>query len=398
MTVKKRKATRASWGKVRKLPSGRLQASYVGPDGDRHNAPMTFSAKGDAEVWLAGVRSTIAKGEWVSPEAVATARAAAETTLAEYAATWMQTNRNRKGEPLRPRTLAEYERLLRGPLATLTPLPLALVTAERVDAWYDEQSRTGKLTQASRAYSLLSTIMAHAVDRGRLGAGAVNPCRVRGAQSARTGKKVVPPTDAQLATILETIAPRFRALVHIAADAGLRWGEATELRRGDVTVERDADGAVWRVLLVVERAVTRTAGGFIVGEPKSDAGRRQVYVYGDAASVIADHLRVHVGRFGNPLLFPAAPRDGDAEERHLSQSTFHTPWWDDARKAAGRPDMPFHALRHRAGTLYAQHGATMQETMTRLGHSSTAVAMRYQHSTDRDAEIAARMAGLPASR
>ncbi|MEV8133663.1 tyrosine-type recombinase/integrase [Microbacterium aurantiacum] len=75
------------------------------------------------------------------------------------------------------------------------------------------------------------------------------------------------------------------------------------------------------------------------------------------------------------------------------QSTFHTPWWNDARKAAKRPDMPFHALRHRAGTAYVQHGATMAEAMQRLGHSSTAFAMRYQHATGRDAEIAARMAG-----
>lgn len=55
--------------------------------------------------------------------------------------------------------------------------------------------------------------------------------------------------------------------------------------------------------------------------------------------------------------------------------------------------MPFHALRHRAGTAYVQHDATKAEAMQRLGHSSTAFAMRYQHATGRDAEIAARMAG-----
>ena len=38
------KATRASWGKVRKLPSGRYQASYVGPDGQRYPGPMTYGS------------------------------------------------------------------------------------------------------------------------------------------------------------------------------------------------------------------------------------------------------------------------------------------------------------------------------------------------------------------
>ena len=49
-----RSATRASWGKIRTLPSGRLQASYVGPDEQRYPAPMTFDNRSDAEAWLTG--------------------------------------------------------------------------------------------------------------------------------------------------------------------------------------------------------------------------------------------------------------------------------------------------------------------------------------------------------
>lgn len=36
-------------------------------------------------------------------------------------------------------------------------------------------------------------------------------------------------------------------------------------------------------------------------------------------------------------------------------------------------------LRHLAGTLTAQAGATLRETMDRLGHSSPQAALRYQH-------------------
>ena len=134
-------------------------------------------------------------------------------------------------------------------------------------------------------------------------------------------------------------------------------------------------------------------GEFIPGPTKTEAGVRSIYVYGDAAAAIARHVDADRFRF-NPgaLLFPAS--DGVS---HLSQSTFHTPTWNNARTAAGRPDMPFHALRHYAGTRYAQAGATPRETMTRLGHTSLAVALRYQHATDRDAEIAARMAKRPTS-
>ena len=43
---------RRGWGWIRKLPSGRYHASYVGVDRIRHNAPNTFEFKVDAEAWL----------------------------------------------------------------------------------------------------------------------------------------------------------------------------------------------------------------------------------------------------------------------------------------------------------------------------------------------------------
>jgi integrase len=83
---------------------------------------------------------------------------------------------------------------------------------------------------------------------------------------------------------------------------------------------------------------------------------------------------------GDGLLFPAA------NGGHLL-SIFGP--WDKARKAAGRPDLRFHDLRHTGAVLAAQTGATLAELMSRLGHSTPAMAMRYQHvAQDRDTEIA----------
>ena len=61
-------------------------------------------------------------------------------------------------------------------------------------------------------------------------------------------------------------------------------------------------------------------------------------------------------------------------------------WYYPARRAAGRPDLRFHDLRHTGATLAAATGATIAELMRRLGHSTAQAAMRYQHATDdRDA-------------
>jgi len=47
-------------------------------------------------------------------------------------------------------------------------------------------------------------------------------------------------------------------------------------------------------------------------------------------------------------------------------------------------------MRHAAGTLAAQTGATQRELMARLGHSTPSAAQRYQHAAERrDADIAA---------
>jgi hypothetical protein len=52
------KKGRRRFGWVRKLPSGRFQASYLGPDGRRRTAPDTFERKGDADQLLSTVRAT----------------------------------------------------------------------------------------------------------------------------------------------------------------------------------------------------------------------------------------------------------------------------------------------------------------------------------------------------
>lgn len=65
-------AKREAWGRLRKLPSGRWQARYPGPDGNSYTArtdddqPLTFLTKTDARTWLAGIQTKIARGDWVA--------------------------------------------------------------------------------------------------------------------------------------------------------------------------------------------------------------------------------------------------------------------------------------------------------------------------------------------
>lgn len=64
---------RRAWGKVRQLPSGRYQASYIlgsvrgGDQGTRYTALQTFDAKGDAWGWLDREHRLIDRGDWTPP-------------------------------------------------------------------------------------------------------------------------------------------------------------------------------------------------------------------------------------------------------------------------------------------------------------------------------------------
>lgn len=74
--------TRRDYGTVRRLPSGRWQARYATPAGDRQTAPTTFSTRAAAAAFLATVQTDQDRGGWLDP-------AASMLTFGEYATAWL---------------------------------------------------------------------------------------------------------------------------------------------------------------------------------------------------------------------------------------------------------------------------------------------------------------------
>jgi integrase len=359
---------RRPFGGVRKLRSGRWQASYLGPDGVRRTArtpeggPLTFATKGDADGWLAMRRSEILRGAWLPPAEPAP-QPAAPVTLGEYAPGWLI------GRDLSESTRRLYRVTLdKQILPAFGGTPLADITPAAVRDWHARLSKQTGPRQRAAAYSLLRTILYTALADDLISS---NPCRVRGAGQPTRARQVRPASLAELEVLTAAMPERYRLMVLLAAWCGLRFGELAELRRADV----DLRARVVRI----RRGVIRADGGRQVKDPKSEAGKRDVSIPPHLMPAVNDHL-AGVGR--NALLFPAA--NGD----HLSPSSLYAVF-HPAREAAGRPDLRFHDLRHTGATLAAATGATLAELMRRLGHSTPAAAMRYQHAVDdRDQAIA----------
>lgn len=366
------KAGRRTFGALRGLPSGRWQASYLGPDGVRYTAPHTFDTKGDAEGWLAGESRRISLDAWEPPNE---RKHASVVTFSEYATAWVDSRRTRKGEALRPRTRAHYLDLLdRLLLPTFGDLPVQHVTTEAVERWWIATG-DARPTYRAHAYGLLKSIMESA-RKDKVVPVKTNPCTIDGGTVVDRKRAIEPATLDELATIVAAMPERLRMMVLLAAWCALRFGELAELRRGDVVL-KGTNGT-----LKIRRGVVRVRGDVVIGKPKTSAGSRDVAIPPHLIPALEAHLKAHVEPGADALLFPAD------HGGNLAPSTLYRPFYA-ARKAAGRDDLAWHHLRHTGAVLAAQTGATLAELMGRLGHSSPGAAMRYQHvARDRDRAIA----------
>ena len=353
--------TKRRFGRVRKLPSGRWQARYPGPDGVDRPAPETFPTKRAAEIWLSEKELEIRQGDWLDPDA-------GQTKLADFAATWL-----REHPGLRPKTRQLYEGLLRlHILPTLGHLAVVDVKEARVRTWHHSllSSRLGPTT-VSKSYRLLRTILGTAVDDGLIKR---NPCRIKGAATEKAPERPTL-TLPQVAAMADAVGPRYRLLVLLAVFAGLRWGELTGLTRANVDVDA-------RLIRVRETVVEMKDGSRVFGPPKSAAGVRNVAI----PEFIVGEVRWHLERFAEPG--PAGHLFIGERGALLRRTTF-TKHWERARTEVGLPGIHFHDLRHTGNTLAAATGASLAELMARMGHSSTRAAIIYQHATsDRDKVIA----------
>jgi integrase len=343
---------------------------------------VTFEHRIDAEEWLtaerremqnavaamrnAAVPSGSASLPWMSPaqrQAVMHESLKSQLTLADYATQWIQQR------PLKARTRIHYTQIVENHIAPeLGSIPISNLRPARVRTWY-ATALAHKPTMRRHAYQLLHAICATAVEDELLSR---NPCTIKGATAATSTRDAVVPTVDELAIIADAIGPKWKAYVLISAWCGLRFGEATELRRKDISYS--TGGTNGPDTIVVTRAVVHRRGDdgqrCRIDTPKSGRSRR-VVIPPHIRPAIHDHLERLVDSDPDALLFIPA-RAGCHVDGRVVRDAFRA-----ACHAADVSGMRLHDLRHFAGTMTAQVG-NLVETMQRLGHSTPAASLRYQ--------------------
>ena len=355
---------RRDFGWLRTLPSGRVQASYIAPDGLRRVAPHTFATRSDADRWLTMIRATLISGNWHDP-------ARSRQRFGEFAERWIG---ERPG--LRPRTVELYEWLYHRYLEQqLAGVAVGDITPGLVRTWHAELRNAGtSQSMTAKAYRLLRAILMTAVDDGTI---QQNPCRIRGAGMEPTAERPILSVN-QVFALAARMPERIECMIVVATFASLRWGEVTALHRRDIDVEN-------RSVTVREAHIERRNGALELGPPKSKASLRTVAI----PHLVAEALRKHLADFTGPgtraLVF-TGPTGVPLRKSNFNKLVR----WSTATEAIGAPGLRFHDLRHTGNTLAAGTlGTSTRDLMQRMGHDSIRAALIYQHATrDADRRIA----------
>ena len=166
--------------------------------------------------------------------------------------------------------------------------------------------------------------------------------------------------------LAEAHRDRYRPLIYLAVDAGMRWSELVGLRRSKLDVRR-------RKVRVTEQLIRLETGEWRRTQPKTAGSVRSITLSSVTAELLAEHLERFAGPGPDGLVFP------NGAGNPLSAPSFWTNHFTPARLTSG-VRCRFHDLRHTSVALAIAQGAHPKAIQARMGHSSISVTLdRYGH-------------------
>lgn len=357
------KGRRRRFGRLRQLPSGRWQARYPDRSGRDVAAPVTFSTKGDAALWLVAIEADLARGQHVDQRA-------GRITLNQWAEQWLARPGKRANSVARDRQA----------LAVFTPdlgaRPLSSITPMHVQAAIDARGQAVSAATLTRDVAALRAVLNAAVDADLIGR---SPARKVALPKVRPPQRKLL-TPEELVRLADAVPARYRALILVGGVLGLRWGEAIGLRVCDVDFMRKT--------VTVAQVVEEVAGHvrIVPGEAKTAGSLRTIAVPGFLIEELARHLREQrADSMSDRLALVFVGPRGGVLRRRFADRTFRP-----ALERAGLdPLMTFHGLRHVAMSALVDANVHPRVMQSRAGHASSRLTMElYAHvaaDTDRDA-------------
>ncbi len=303
--------------------------------------------------------SDVSRGEWQPLKKIA---------FDDYARSWIASYNGRTSGGIRESTLVEYRRAIGitehgetredgiGAIPHFGSQLLAAISPRDVKSYLRELADEGSSASTVRTYlAPLRAMFADAVEEGLLrsnpAAGLRLPRPAVADEEAEERAKAL--TEAELRKLIVATPKEWKLLVRLLAATGLRLGEVTALRWGDLELGRRR--------VKVRRRLYR--GTF--APPKSKYGRRDVPLAPGlsrelwrARGTASDDALVFAGSAGEPL-------DASTVFRAVK----------NAAKTAGVPWAGPHTLRHTCATMLFRGGLNAKQVQLWLGHHSPAFTL-----------------------
>lgn len=176
-------------------------------------------------------------------------------------------------------------------------------------------------------------------------------------------------TRDEYALLLKVIPDRWKLLIRVLAETGIRWGEATGLKKYDL------DSSGFLHICRVKQEINTGENRFPVKPYTKNGDIRMIRVSDSLARAIRE---APDGEF----LFSAA-RGGN-----IAAGYFRKTVWQPAIEAAGLRYFRIHDLRHTHASWLLHGGADLAVVRDRLGHHTIATTQRYLHAMDEEGDQA----------
>ena len=206
-----------AWVRKRQTKGGtRYLAGYMDPTGVQRSAG-TFRTRVDAARAGAAAERKVTDGSWLDP-------AAGKVKFTDYVEqTWWPNLHH-----LELTTRAAYRRNLDAHfLPYFSGHPMSTITPTLVQGWVNKAVQDGLSPRSIRKYHTLLHSVFKAAVRDRVLA--YNPCDGTSLPKVVTSRRETI-TPAQFDALLTAIPVQHRALLQVAIETGMRWGEHTALR------------------------------------------------------------------------------------------------------------------------------------------------------------------------
>jgi integrase len=334
----------------------RFYARYLGADCNYHEEGG-FTSRREADRVGAKRENDATRGDWASP-------VAGRLTFSDY----VEKNYWPTTAHLEVSTRAAYRYYLdKHFLPRFGELSMRRIGPPLIQSWVNQAITDGLSARSVVKYhALLHKVFSRAVIDRVI---PVNPCTHTALPKVvKQPKRII--TVAQVERILTSIPARYRMLVLLAIETGMRWGELIALRPVDIDLKAGIV-TVRRTIVEVAKKNSPTGHRTFVKEYPKDDEQRDISIDKATCKQLREHMVVYAVR-DTELLFTSTASTA------LSRNNFRTKYWAPAVKDAKiKQTVTFHNLRAAHASWLLAGGADIIVVQERLGHRQITTTQQY---------------------